>query len=1153
MMTSPLIWLTQFLGRRDLQQPDGRKLYGYRLTQKEYEDLRSHLRLWLGDDALDGGGHLAHGTTELFVLYGAAWWEREYAGGAWKWDEVISSFGGDPDAWPSQFRSQCVRVGLQFWKQRLGTAGKKFFGVLVEQGGLPRFLLARSKGNIYTLIRTLLRRAARLDAQCDEIAAMVPSYEDKLLPRSLRNTEVHQLIAQVVNTVLDLKKMFRLSSGDNAVARMDKLEPLWRERFPIALDDEAALVLLSDLVGEAASLETETRASPVLAERLLCRDGESYTLVSRLDLPKSIDVDALARLGGFKDNLPNRLTFDLDLGTRYFVAVARKAAASSASTYALTVGASSWGGDAALREHMLYIGSPEHLGTGTSVPGGMEMDADSPWVFVEAGDESRLIAQGSVRLRQEQAQLVVATDWSVASTSGQVERLGQFECGQVRREVYVVSGDVTITTNSHTFHIRTRHMGIEADRLVWEGRRLAFPTSPSLAFLGTPTLYRYMPDGGRVQVPLHELEWRLAGTSRVIPRDRARGPVDVLWRVDGELRLRNRIVIFDQPPRLLPGESLSHGRVELPAAWSVDRVSCDDPTLHVTSERCTNTLLVDLTASEEPPESVKLTLDWTASPVLCRMLLPFPASGGRFFGPYGQRLAEGESIALDQLLGVRLQVFDANPNRNLNYRLVFSLHCEGPERPATTVAPVQRPVLVQDCRAEIRLIDHQHDIESLMCLTALLDAVVKVTLRAGNEVAASLEIRRYEFSLQPEGASVALRSQDFTRLAPAHLAQLQLHAVRLEALDSTGSIVLAQQFSEGVPTGRWCMPADASPTLWLVYPNADAARSFRALLLDLRCEVSPLPTDYTPAPESIQEVLLIDEPHRRRDILARRLNALAVDFRHADWALLEGAWTHLGHLALPSLDLWRALSKNVDALAAFACREWVSHSPDDVLVMCGRLHTELGVMWETVPLQAWYDAAGRLLKHWNTLMPQPELQSTVASLVADRLRAIRISIPSLNVALALVTFQVTGLDAQDIVRLSRTPPKQLLAALWLGEHSTIQNFLLRNFSEREPLKLRLCEEAVLALNQALPGAVFAKVLPLLWDLANPKAELANMPVLLALCSCNRWLRHWWVDPKRAIELRQYLDFERDWFRHAYDQTVAICVASGLYSLTDKKS
>jgi hypothetical protein len=245
-MTTPEIWLTQFLRQRTLQQPDGRMLYAYRLEEHEYVSLRDLVGTWLSEHVLRTTGHLAHGAAELFVLYGAAWWQREYAGGAWRWDDVISSFGGDPD-WPTQFRSDCVQIGLQYWKQQVPTSGKRYFGVLVEQGGLPRVLLAKSKGNIYGLIRAVLKRAARLGAGVDEIAVMVADYQDKL-PRSLQNETVHLLIAQVVGTVLDLKREFKLNKGDNAVARLDQLEPQWRERFPVALDDHAAIVLLGDLV-----------------------------------------------------------------------------------------------------------------------------------------------------------------------------------------------------------------------------------------------------------------------------------------------------------------------------------------------------------------------------------------------------------------------------------------------------------------------------------------------------------------------------------------------------------------------------------------------------------------------------------------------------------------------------------------------------------------------------------------------------------------------------------------------------------------------------------------------------------------------------------------------------------------------------------------
>ncbi len=46
-MTTPKLWLTQFLHRRDLRQPDGRMLYAYRLEEQEYAALRDLVGNWL--------------------------------------------------------------------------------------------------------------------------------------------------------------------------------------------------------------------------------------------------------------------------------------------------------------------------------------------------------------------------------------------------------------------------------------------------------------------------------------------------------------------------------------------------------------------------------------------------------------------------------------------------------------------------------------------------------------------------------------------------------------------------------------------------------------------------------------------------------------------------------------------------------------------------------------------------------------------------------------------------------------------------------------------------------------------------------------------------------------------------------------------------
>jgi hypothetical protein len=1150
-MTTPKKWLTQFLRQRDLQQPDGRMLYAYRLEEHEYASLRDLVGTWLSDHVLRTAGQLAAGVAELFVLYGAAWWQREYAGGAWRWDDVISSFGSDPDWWSPQFRSQCVQVGLQYWKQQIPTSGKRYFGVLVEQGGLPRVLLAQSKGNIYALIRAVLKRAARLGAEVDEIAVMAADYQDKL-PRSLQNETVHLLIAQIIGAVLDLKREFKLNKGDNAVARLDNLAPRWRERFPVALDDQAAIALLGDLVGEAAAIEAETRAAPVVAERLLVEESGVYALVSRVEFPKQLLAETLAGLVGIEENdVPFRFAIDLHLDKRYLAADVRKALGTGLARHQFTVLRSKWRGELAMREHLLCIALPGRELASVPVPGGMEMDSGSPWVFVSNGEECRLVAQGSVRLRQDQAYVVVDDTCQIVADGPDslVERLGKFASESLNRTVFKLHGAAVVSDGTHLFRIRTGQAGAEAERPVWEGRRFPFASSPNLAFYGVPKLCRYTAEGERAVIPAHELEWRVAGTTHVVAAAAARGTVDVLWRVDGELRLRSRMVILDrQSLRFQSGESVTQGHINIPAAWAVDAVSTEDPALRLHCERHANWLSVDLGATEQPPESVRLTLDWKSSPVPCRVTVPFPASGGRFVDRNETRLDADAAITRDQLLGIRLRVFDSNPDHPVKHKLVFTLRHIGLERLAATVPPIEHILDLQDNRAEVRLIDHQNDINSLLSQTDALDAVVTVALVTGSKHAAALQVKRYEFALVPDGAGVAVSPSDLARLPAEALSGIDLFAIKVESMHCDQGIKLAQQSSEGVPTGRWDLPSNALDHQWIVYPAPDSSYGFRAVLVDAGRVQLPAPTEYTPAPESIEEVLQIGDPERRRAILARRLDALADDFAHPDWRIVDGVWSNLGHLTLPTLDLWRAFAMNPAALAGFACRYWESSSLEQVMSMCSRFHSELGVLWETIPLSTWYAACAKLSAQYHALMPTVDPAARDA-LIIDRigatLRGIRLHFPALHTLLAFVAFQQTGQEAETVAPLMRARLQDLKTRLWLGEDSALQTIMLRNSADRRPPLLSLYNDlpAHLDITPAMAQTVYG----MLWDPSNPKAGVANMPVLLALCTCNGFLHGWWSDPKRLIQLRQYRDFDRDWFSHAFDQAVAMFIASGAVS------
>jgi hypothetical protein len=164
--------------------------------------------------------------------------------------------------------------------------------------------------------------------------------------------------------------------------------------------------------------------------------------------------------------------------------------------------------------------------------------------------------------------------------------------------------------------------------------------------------------------------------------------------------------------------------------------------------------------------------------------------------------------------------------------------------------------------------------------------------------------------------------------------------------------------------------------------------------------------------------------------------------------------------------------------------------------------------------------------------------------LAQTLRGLRERFPVLSTLLALVSFQQTGEEAHIIAPLCSSQSRLLAlsAQLWQGEHSAVQNIMLRRSADRDPPRLQLYRDLV--HNLELPEPMRTTVGHFIWTAATPKVSVANMPVLLALCTWAGLLPDWWRAPKRLIELRQFRDFDREWFRHAFDHVIAMCIAAG---------
>ena len=294
MGSDPILrWLVQFLGSRSLEKPDGRWLYAYQSTESEFASLRDALTQSLKERRPSAARRHSFAFDAAFALYGAEWWRRNFAGGHWAWAPILDALQIAAESWPQIDRQAAVVGGLKYWGHSPGTIGLAYLGAIAAQGGLPTKVITNN-GPLNSLLTRVLRRSARLNLGADDIAAVVRN-DPYGLPDSLKQEELVQLIARMIESVLRLRSEFRLGGKSDPVSELDRAHPDWRREFPLQLEDEAANRLLELLVGEAARAPTVSIKRPVTVRRILREtvSGE-WRLISSVEVQARISASTLA-------------------------------------------------------------------------------------------------------------------------------------------------------------------------------------------------------------------------------------------------------------------------------------------------------------------------------------------------------------------------------------------------------------------------------------------------------------------------------------------------------------------------------------------------------------------------------------------------------------------------------------------------------------------------------------------------------------------------------------------------------------------------------------------------------------------------------------------------------------------------------------------
>ncbi len=661
-MPNPLTeWRREFLERRDLRKATGLPLYSYRVGAEEFDTLEELLKVGLERYMRVGTLTVIARSVPffpaLFVLYSAEWWRRRYDGSGWSWGPILVDLGVPPDSWNQQHRSTCVEQGLREWGLELTrTSGLRFLGSVAFQGGLPMQLLATARGNIGGVLTRVLRLASTGSVEVNDILGWVKSLS-KDLPQAYRIDEIYVLLAEVIRTVLELKRDARLETSNSAIAAFDQFDPEWRARFPLPVEDRQAQGLIEQLIRDVAVVRLVRRARKFSVERRLAGTGQTdWEIESETVVAEYIDgQDLVEQFGIGGTEIPRFLTLRFDRGEEATEIQIRRLAGKDRYRIhrqpIVTVGPS------ALVHHSVSLIAPDGQVWHSEIHRGDMLSFDLPWIFESIPEQTgvfRFVRQGSGSVSSAEARLSVPMEWAVeADDGGSAVEVGVCD----DRRIWNIAGTVRFEDAANRFRVRCGLADASEADLEWRGARAwNIQSDTKLAFRGFPKLVRVNEDG--LVLPAgRSIAWRTPGGQWTPTPAGLFGPMEATWPADGSVILRSRMLILPDGAslRIEPGSVPSQGTIRF-SDWNVVSAGIDQPDISVSTHREQDDLLVDLDFRGDgpPPEWCDLTLLWKENGGSARLRVPFPSAGGRTFDASGRVVGEAERLAVEHIHGVRM-------------------------------------------------------------------------------------------------------------------------------------------------------------------------------------------------------------------------------------------------------------------------------------------------------------------------------------------------------------------------------------------------------------------------------------------------------------------------------------------------------------------
>ena len=928
------------------QEPDGRPLYAYKWSDKDYEGLKTQVCMQMPQALL---GAEAYRFSAMFCSYAAETFRRCHEGGPWTWDTIFAEI----EYATPEYRliHNWVERGLRHFKRPLLKnlrGDRQFLVTLACEGGLPLRLLHKENVHLSRYFRELLalyhRERHMLECDAAEMARQVAA---RYLPAFLRHDVVFQLSGDLIQSVVKLQE--QVAEASDPISALDHAQPQWRDRLPLPVEDDTVEALLRNLVGQARNL-AQTERQRWRWRCFLVRRGENWDIEQHLELPTTVTGISLQAWSGWS-NPPARLHvllqtkegIDIVALLTCIQGMGEQAIYRCEGTHRNGVrlfgNAAATGGQLLLSQRNQELALP--------MIGGQEL-GPLPWVFVECDAQWEWCGEGSVRSRNTSVRVLALDEGRYLTHKGSCESLGS--APELQRSLYQTRG--TVEWQHPEFgicQIQCSSQETGEKNFVFRGNRLSLVLNLNPPFLGMPNLLAIGRDDMQRRIDSGTIEWRPLNAPESAWRTNTAmcaGKVWIRYRdASGAQRFRRQVEVVPTTTRVemtrIGASEDEAGIIRLSGLAGVRVIVPEVEGCQFRTRPIGSGVEIDCFAQMSLPViQFEAELQWPGGRSLT-LSLPFPRKSAAFVRA-GQALPPMERVALGRLAAIQAVV--QTPIGGGRYRL------EGRVRTSTSVYGGQelRESLHTASNEPIQFALHrlQERLASMLAMTGGLDAVVilEIVDWEGHTLA-QLEVAQFDVMLEPDRTHnrVILPLASIERLNDDWEDRITIKMLPLWD-PSTATIDLVRDDADIA----WKVPDALAPGPWWVLGyDGDWAR-FRPLRWGVQGDKA--------ISENSDLTQAIREPDQktRQGRMQALVRALAADVEHPDWPRLFDYLRLVRTYPASVLDLFRYLVNTPVTMVLALLR-----STDEEFDLVWSLTEQLPFSWHLVPLSGWLLAAER--------------------------------------------------------------------------------------------------------------------------------------------------------------------------------------------------